>query len=100
MQVKVSTTEVTDVATAVKLDQETASIEIGKTIQLKAEVTPGTALQQGTWKSSNEAVAKVNEAGLCYSSSKEVKLRLHLQQQMAQIFQLNVRLQLQQRQSQ
>lgn len=63
-KVKVSTTEVTDVATAVKLDQETASIEIGKTLQLKAEVTPGTALQQGTWKSSNEAVAKVNEAGL------------------------------------
>lgn len=63
-KVKVSTTEVTDVATAVKLDQETASIEIGKTLQLKAEVTPGTALQHGTWKSSNEAVAKVNEAGL------------------------------------
>lgn len=63
-KVKVSTTEVTDVATAVKLDQETASIEVGKTLQLKAEVTPGTALQHGTWKSSNEAVAKVNEAGL------------------------------------
>lgn len=63
-KVKVSTTEVTDVATAVKLDKETASIEVGKTLQLKAEVTPGTALQQGTWKSSNEAVAKVNEAGL------------------------------------
>lgn len=63
-KVKVSTTEVTDIATAVKLDQETASIEVGKTLQLKAEVTPGTALQHGTWKSSNEAVAKVNEAGL------------------------------------
>ena len=63
-KVKVSTTEVTDIATAVKLDKETASIEVGKTLQLKAEVTPGTALQQGTWKSSNEAVAKVNEAGL------------------------------------
>lgn len=63
-KVKVSTTEVTDIATAVKLDKETASIEVGKTLQLKAEVTPGTALQHGTWKSSNEAVAKVNEAGL------------------------------------
>lgn len=63
-KVNVSTKVITSKATAVKLDKNSETLEVGKTLQLKAEVTPAEALQQGKWTSSNAAVATVNDAGL------------------------------------
>lgn len=48
----------------VKLDQTTASIQVGKTVQLTGTITPSGASQKVTWSSSNTAVATVNADGV------------------------------------
>jgi uncharacterized protein YjdB len=50
-------------ATKIKLSKTTASLKVGKTITLKATVTPGKAYQKVTWKSSNTKVATVSPSG-------------------------------------
>lgn len=51
-------------ATGVKLNKATAKVEGGKTVTLKATVTPANASDKGvTWKSSNSKVAAVSTKG-------------------------------------
>jgi uncharacterized protein YjdB len=49
--------------TKVKLNKTGATIKTGKTLTLKATVTPGKAYQKVTWKSSNTKVATVSSSG-------------------------------------
>ena len=58
------TVTVTQPVTAIKLDKTTATIKTGQTQTLKATVSPSNATDKSvTWKSSNEKVAKVDNAG-------------------------------------
>lgn len=50
-------------ATAVALDRKSDTVTIGKTVQLKATVTPSNTSQKCTWKSSDTAVASVDSNG-------------------------------------
>ncbi|MEA5041861.1 MAG: Ig-like domain-containing protein [Oscillibacter ruminantium] len=51
--------------TSVKLDQTTATVQVGKTLQLTGTITPSTATNQSvTWSSGNSAVATVNSSGV------------------------------------
>ena len=56
----------TDVAvTGVTLDKSTASVEVNKTVQLTAAVTPDNATNQAvTWRSGDETVATVSANGV------------------------------------
>ena len=50
--------------TAIKLNKKSASIAAGKTLKLKAKLTPTYAETELTWKSSNEKIATVNSKGV------------------------------------
>lgn len=50
--------------TGITINPVNASIQIGETIQLTAEVTPSTVTEKITWKTNNEDVAKVNRNGI------------------------------------
>ena len=55
--------------TGIKLDRNTVSMKYGRTIELKATITPENATNRGiTWTSNNEEVATVNQ-GKVYSLS-------------------------------
>lgn len=64
--VTVTTREVTGaLAENITLDKTQAQVEEGKTLQLKAVITPeDAAIKECEWKSSNPAVAKVDVSGL------------------------------------
>lgn len=49
---------------SISLSPNTNTLAIKKTLQLKASVSPSTASQQLTWKSSNTSVATVSSSGL------------------------------------
>ncbi len=56
--------EIVEIESKVKLNKTKASIEKGKTLTLKATVTPADMFDQTvTWKSSNTAVATVSSSG-------------------------------------
>ena len=56
---------VTQPVREISLDKSSAELAPGKTLQLKATVSPADATDKSvTWKSSNTAVAKVNSSGL------------------------------------
>lgn len=50
-------------ATEIKLNQETCALTEGETVTLRATVIPKTAEQKVTWKSENEKIATVSDAG-------------------------------------
>ena len=51
-------------ATGISLDVTKKELETGKTFSLKATITPSNATNKNiTWKSSNNAVAKVDSSG-------------------------------------
>ena len=50
--------------TAVSLDKTSASVIIGKTLQLTATPTPAMNSDKAVWSSDNESVAKVDQKGL------------------------------------
>lgn len=50
-------------ATEIKLNQETCALTEGETVTLRATVIPKTAGQKVTWKSENEKIATVSDAG-------------------------------------
>lgn len=58
------TVTVTPSATGVTLNQTTATISHGATLQLKATVEPSGVTSTATWKSSNEKIAKVSSTGV------------------------------------
>ncbi len=51
-------------ATAVKLDKETAEVELYKSLQLTATLEPAEATNEITWKSSDDKIATVDARGL------------------------------------
>ena len=60
----VTVTKKTVKVTKVTLDKKSASIEIGKTVNLKATISPSTATNKAvTWKSSNNKIATVSSKG-------------------------------------
>ena len=50
-------------ATEIKLNQEICALTEGETVTLRATVIPKTAEQKVTWKSENEKIATVSDAG-------------------------------------
>ncbi len=50
-------------ATEIKLNQETCALTEGETVTLRATVIPKTAEQKVIWKSENEKIATVSDAG-------------------------------------
>ena len=50
-------------ATKVRIIAPSKTVKVGKTLQLKAELTPTNASDKLTWKSSNTKVATVNKKG-------------------------------------
>lgn len=57
-------------ATAITLNKESRKLEIGKTFQLEATLTPTNATEQVSWKSSDEKIATVDETGLVTAVAK------------------------------
>lgn len=57
-------------ATAIALNKESRKLEIGKTFQLEANLTPANATEQVSWTSSDENIAKVDENGLVTAVAK------------------------------
>ena len=49
---------------SIKLDKEKIEITVGKSITLKATVTPSNANQKVTWSSNNKAIATVSSSGV------------------------------------
>ncbi len=56
-------------ATAVSLNRKSDTVVIGKTVQLTPTVTPSNASRKCTWKSSDAAVASVDENGVVKAKS-------------------------------
>ena len=55
-------------SSGIALNVTETTMAVGKTLQMKATVTPENATNKGvTWSSSNEAVAMVNESGLVHA---------------------------------
>ena len=50
--------------TAIALNKNTATVEIGKTLQLRGSLTPSNATGTITWSSGNSDIASVNATGL------------------------------------
>ena len=50
-------------ATKVAITAPSKTVKVGKTLQLKASLTPSDATDRVTWKSSNAKLAKVSQTG-------------------------------------
>ena len=55
--------------TGISLNKSTASVESGKTLQLRATITPENATGTVSWSSTNTSVATVNSSGLVTAKS-------------------------------
>lgn len=60
----VTITEVSPAVTGIVLNQESATIQGGETLQLTAKILPVNASSNVIWTSSNDAIASVDENGL------------------------------------